>query len=106
MTRRTIGMLPALAIVAFGAALTLSVSAGDQTNHEGTLVGVRAGAIAIINRDATAIRTFPLAAFVKVTRNEQPANLGDLVRGDLVELTTDVRLGKEYVIAVAAIRRE
>lgn len=102
-TKRIALVFVALAVTA---SLIPAVVAADEFHHEGCFLGMKVGRITILNRDGTMLRSFPLADLVQVTRNGRPANLSDLVSGDLVQLTTELRLQQEYVIVIAAITRE
>lgn len=77
----------------------------DEMTHEGTFLGSGVGRILILNRDQISTRSIPVSGLVKVERNGSSAILKDLVRGDLVQVTTQVRLGTEVVISILAIPR-
>lgn len=105
MTPKTIiirGLL-LLSLIATAVVATRETLRADETHHEGMLVSVRGSQIAILNREHTETLVFPMAAFVQVTRNGRDASLGDLRRGDAVQVFTRTQFQTEYVTSVAAV---
>lgn len=92
-----------LSLVMAAVIATRETLPADETHHEGMLVGVRGSQIAILNRERTETLVFPMAAFVQVRRNGMDANLGDLRRGDAVQVFTRTQFQTEYVTSVAAV---
>lgn len=86
------------------AVVTIALGAGacaDEGHHEGLLMNLRAGQIAILNRSHTNV--YPLANLVQVTRNGVRAHLRDLRRGDAVQILTESRFQQEFVVTVNAV---
>jgi len=104
MTQATkaLSILVLLSLILVGPAATQFASA-DEGHHEGLLMNLGSGRIAILNRSHSATNVFPLANLVQVTRNGRPANLRDLRRGDAVQILTETRFQSEFVTTVNAI---
>ena len=77
----------------------------DEGHHEGTFIAANFTRIMILNRDQQMSEVFPLAGLIKVTKNGYDAGINDLIRGDMVQLTTEVRLGTEFVTGISAVSR-
>jgi len=92
-------------VLAMVAMLPPSAATADESHHEGTFIRVSVGKIMILNRDQTATEIFPMSGLIKVIRNGSQASTRDLVRGDLIQLETEVRLGREFVVGILATSR-
>ncbi len=97
---KPIWILFLLAVVTFGWG---AGACADEGHHEGLLMNLRAGQIAILNRSHSATNVYPLANLVQVTRNGVRANLRDLRRGDAVQILTETRFQQEFVVTVNAV---
>lgn len=91
-----------LAVLLMGSGADTDVCA-DEGHHEGLLMNVRAGQIAILNRSRSATNVYPLANLVQVTRNGLRANLRDLRPGDSIQILTETRFQREFVVTVNAV---
>jgi hypothetical protein len=92
-------------MLAMIAMLPLAQATAEETQHEGTFLNVGVGRILILSADQQTTLAFPLAGLIKVTKNGYDAGIQDLRRGDMVQLTTEVRLGTEFVTAISAVSR-
>lgn len=92
-------------MLAMIAMLPLAQASAEEKQHEGTFLNVGVGRILILSADQQSTLAFPLAGLLKVTKNGYDAGIQDLRRGDIVQLTTEVRLGTEFVTAISAVSR-
>ncbi len=75
--------------------------AAKATTYKGTVTGVQAAAIAILDQNKEN-QSFPVADDAKITLNGKPAKLSDIEIGDVAKLATSTRQGKEVVTAIEA----
>lgn len=97
---KLIWTLVLLAVVTIGWGAS---ACADEGHHEGLLMNLSPGQIAILNRSHSATNVYPLANLVQVTRNGVRANFRDLRRGDAVQILTESRFQQEFVVTVNAV---
>lgn len=79
-----------------------SVSVDEKTkSHEGVVLSATAGKLTMTDKEGKNEHTHEVTLIAKVTLNGQPAQLAQLLKGDMVSVTLDPE-GK--VISVAAMR--